>query len=42
MTSVEYATMAGLIAVVIAAAVQALGSSLIPIFNNAAAGLVGS
>ena len=38
-TSVEYAIMASLIAVVIAAAVQALGASLIPIFTNAAAGL---
>ena len=38
-TSVEYALMAGLIAVVIAAAVQALGVSLIPIFDNAAAGI---
>ena len=41
-TSVEYALMAGLIAVVIAAAVQALGANLIPIFDSAAAGLVGS
>ena len=38
-TAVEYALMASLIAVVIAAAVQALGSSLIPIFTNAAAGI---
>ena len=38
-TSVEYALMAGLIAVVIAAAVQTLGANLIPIFNNAAAGI---
>lgn len=38
-TSVEYAIMAGLIAVVIAAAVQALGANLIPIFTNAAAGI---
>jgi len=38
-TAVEYALMAGLIAVVIAAAVQALGASLIPIFTTAAAGL---
>ncbi|MDZ4733705.1 MAG: Flp family type IVb pilin [Nitrospirota bacterium] len=41
-TSIEYAIMASLIAVVIAAAVGALGSSLIPIFTNAAAGLAGS
>jgi Flp pilus assembly pilin Flp len=38
-TSVEYAIMTGLIVVVIAAAVQTLGGSLIPIFNTAAAGL---
>ncbi|MDZ4856168.1 MAG: Flp family type IVb pilin [Nitrospirota bacterium] len=41
-TSVEYALMAGLIAVAIAASVGALGSSLIPIFTNAATGLAGS
>ncbi len=38
-TSAEYAIMAGLIAVAIAAAVQTLGASLIPLFNNAAANL---
>ena len=38
-TSVEYAIMAGLIVVVIAAGVQLLGGSLIPIFNNAANGI---
>ena len=37
-TAVEYAIMASLIAVVIVAAVQALGASLIPIFNTVAAG----
>jgi pilus assembly protein Flp/PilA len=41
-TSVEYAIMAGLITVVIAAAVTALGGSLIPIFTNAATGIAGS
>ncbi len=41
-TSVEYAIMVGLIVVVIAAAVTALGGSLIPIFSNAAAGIAGS
>jgi Flp pilus assembly pilin Flp len=38
-TSVEYAIMAGLIAVAIVAAVQTLGATLIPHFNNAAAGI---
>jgi pilus assembly protein Flp/PilA len=38
-TSVEYALMASLIAMVIVAAVQTLGANLIPIFNNAAAGI---
>ncbi len=38
-TSVEYAIMVGLIFVAIAAAVTALGGSLIPIFNNAASGI---
>ena len=37
-TAVEYAIMAGLIVAVIAAAVGALGASLIPIFTNASAG----
>ncbi len=41
-TSVEYAIMTGLIVVAIAAAVQSLGAGLIPIFNNAAAGISGS
>ncbi len=41
-TSVEYAIMVGLIVVVIAAGVQALGGSLIPIFTNAAAGIAAS
>ncbi len=41
-TSVEYAIMVGLIVVVIAAGVTALGSSLIPSFTNAAAGIAGS
>lgn len=38
-TAAEYAIMAGLIAVAIAVAVQALGVTLIPLFNNAAANL---
>jgi pilus assembly protein Flp/PilA len=38
-TSVEYAIMAGLIAVAIAVAVQTLGTNLIPIFTNAASGI---
>ena len=38
-TSVEYAIMVGLIVVVIAAAVTALGGSLIPVFNNIANGI---
>lgn len=38
-TAVEYAIMASLIAVVIVAAVQAIGTSLIPIFNAVAAGV---
>lgn len=41
-TSVEYALMAALITVVIAAAVMTLGSSLTPIFTNAATGIAGS
>jgi pilus assembly protein Flp/PilA len=38
-TSVEYAIMAALIVVAIATAVQTIGTRLIPIFTNAAAGL---
>ena len=38
-TSIEYALMAGLIAVAIAVTVRVIGNSLIPIFTNAAAGL---
>ena len=38
-TAVEYAIMAGLIAVAIAAAVGSLGTALIPLFNNAAVNL---
>ena len=38
-TSVEYAIMAGLIAVAIAAAVGTLGTTLFPLFNNAAISL---
>lgn len=38
-TAAEYAIMAGLIAVAIAAAVQTLGATLIPLFSNAAANL---
>lgn len=41
-TAVEYALMAGLIAVVIAAAVGVVGTTLIPMFTDAANGLVGS
>lgn len=41
-TAVEYALMAALITVAIAATVQVLGASLIPIFDNATAGLSGS
>jgi pilus assembly protein Flp/PilA len=41
-TAVEYALMAGLIAVVIAVAVSVIGTTLIPMFTDAANGLVGS
>ena len=41
-TAVEYALMAALITVAIAATVQALGASLAPIFTNATTGLTGS
>jgi len=38
-TAVEYALMVMLIALVIIGAVTALGTSLTPIFNNAASGI---
>jgi Flp pilus assembly pilin Flp len=41
-TSAEYALMTGLIIVVIAGAVQLLGTGLIPAFTNAASGIAGS
>lgn len=38
-TAVEYAIIAGFIALVIVTAVKSLGDSLIPIFNSAALGI---
>ena len=41
-TAVEYAIMVGFIAVVIVASVQAIGTTLIPIFADAASWFTGS